>query len=117
MSTPTITNIRRTTVKAFALGIITGAFITAGTVAAIPARADTDSVVFAYVATFGGIVCSTLDQYATFDGIIGIGQALAEDGLTGHQAGQVVAVSAIEICPRHLALVRAFGDTYGQTNA
>jgi hypothetical protein len=77
-----------------------------------PANADDDSVVYAYAATFGGIVCSTLDQYPTFDGIIGIGQAMIEDGLTGYQAGQVIATSAIEICPRHIALVRNFANSY-----
>ena len=83
-----------------------------------PARADAnDSVVYAYTATFGGIVCSTLDQYPTFDGILGIGQAMTEDGLTGFQAGQVIATSAIEICPRHIALVRSFADSHSGATA
>jgi len=78
-----------------------------------PARADdNDSVVYAYTATFGGIVCSTLDEYPSFAGIMGIGQAMIEDGLTGYQAGQVIATSAIEICPRHIALVRSFADSH-----
>ena len=44
----------------------------------------------------------------------GIGQAISEDGLTAYQSGRVVAMSAIEICPRHLPLVRAFADSYAQ---
>jgi hypothetical protein len=108
MSKPSISNVRKTTVRAFSLGIVAGAFITAATFSAIPARADTDSAVYAYAASFGGIVCSTLDEYPSFSGIIGIGEAISTDGLSMHQAGQVIAVSVIEICPRHLALVKAF---------
>ena len=103
---------------AVALLMATSAFFGAAMYFSTPARADTeDSVVFAYVATFGGIVCNTLDDYPSFDGIIGIGQAMAEDGLTGYQAGQVIATSAIEICPRHLPLVRNFADSYTKANA
>jgi hypothetical protein len=102
MSKPIISNIRRTTVRAFSLGIVTGGFITAATFSAIPARADTDSAVYAY---------------PTFSGIIGIGEAISTDGLSMHQAGQVIAVSAMEICPRHLGLLQRFTDQYGQVAA
>ena len=96
-----------------ALLMAASAFLGAAVYFSAPANADdNDSVVYAYAATFGGIVCSTLDQYPTFDGILGIGQAMIEDGLTGYQAGQVIATSAIEICPRHIALVRSFADSY-----
>ena len=95
-----------------ALLMAASAFLGAAVYFSAPAKADDDSVVYAYAATFGGIVCSTLDDYPTFDGIIGIGQAMIEDGLTGYQAGQVIATSAIEICPRHIALVRNFADSY-----
>ena len=117
MSKPIISNIRKTTVRAFSLGIVAGGFITAATFSAIPARADTDAAVYAYAATFGGIVCSTLDEYPTFSGIIGIGEAISTDGLSMHQAGQVIAVSAMEICPRHLGLLQRFTDQYGQVAA
>ena len=95
-----------------ALLMAASAFLGAAMYFSAPAKADDDSVVYAYAATFGGIVCSTLDDYPTFDGILGIGQAMIEDGLTGYQAGQVIATSAIEICPRHIALVRSFADSY-----
>lgn len=95
-----------------ALLMAASAFLGAAMYFSAPAKADDDSVVYAYAATFGGIVCSTLDDYPTFDGIIGIGQAMIEDGLTGYQAGQVIATSAIEICPRHIALVRSFAESY-----
>jgi len=108
MSKPMISNVRRTTVRAFSLGIICGGFLTAGTIAAFPAKADTDSMVFAYAATYGSAVCSTLDSYPSFEGILGIGQSIIEDGMTGYQAGEVIGVSVIEICPRHMGLLNAF---------
>jgi len=117
MSKPTISNVRKTTVKAFSLGIVCGGFITAATIAAVPAKADTGDAVYAYTATFGSIVCQTLDTYPTFSGIIGIGEAIAADGLTMHQAGQVLVMSATEICPRHLGLLRRFADNYQQVPA
>jgi hypothetical protein len=117
MSLPTISNLRKTTVRAFGLGIVCGGFITAATIAAVPAKADTDNAVYAYTATFGAIVCQTLDTYPTFNGITGIGKAIAADGLTMHQAGQVVLMSATEICPRHLGLLRRYTDTYQQVPA
>ena len=97
-----------------ALLMATSALLGAALYFSAPANADEDRVVYAYTATFGGIVCTTLDEYPTFAGIIGIGQAISEDGLTAYQSGRVVAMSAIEICPRHLPLVRAFADSYAQ---
>jgi len=117
MSLPTISNIRRTTARAFGLGIVCGGFITAATIAAVPAKADTGDAVYAYTATFGAIVCQTLDSYPTFSGVIGIGQAIAADGLSMHQAGQVLMLSALEICPRHLGLLRSFADDYEKVPA
>jgi len=117
MSLPTISNVRKTTVKAFSLGIIVGGFITAATIAARPAKADTGDAVYAYTATFGAVVCQTLDSYPTFNGVIGIGQAIAADGLSMKQAGQVLMMSAIEICPRHIGLLRRFADQYQQVPA
>jgi hypothetical protein len=116
MSLPTISNVRKTTVRAFGLGIVCGGFITAATIAAVPAKAD-DNAVYAYTATFGAIVCQTLDTYPTINGVIGVGEAIAADGLSMHQAGQVLMMSAFEICPRHLGLLRRYADTYNQVPA
>lgn len=72
------------------------------------AKADPDSMVYAYAATFGSAVCETLDSYPSFGGIYGIADSITDDGLTFYQAGQVIAVSVMEICPRHTALVKSF---------
>jgi hypothetical protein len=87
------------------------------TVYAPAAKADDWTVVYAYAATYGGAVCETLDSYPSFGGIYGIADAITEDGLTYYQAGQVIAVSVMEICPRHTALVRSFAASSAGSHA
>ena len=81
------------------------------------AKADPDSMVYAYAASFGGAVCETLDAYPSFGGIYGIADSIADDGLTYHQAGQVIAMSVMEICPRHTALVTSFAASVAGSHA
>jgi hypothetical protein len=78
------------------------------TLAAPHAKADTDPVVVAYSAHYGGAVCSVLDEFPSENGILGIGKSIMDDGLTGYQAGQVLYLSVSDICPRHMGLLRAF---------
>ena len=109
---------RSPAVKAFSLGMIAGSFLTAGTlVFAFPAKAEPDSVVVAYAATFGEAVCATLDDYPTISGVVGVGQAVMEDGLTAYQAGQVIGLSVLEICPRHTGLMNRFMDAFEEQTA
>ncbi len=75
---------------------------------ATPAKADTDPVVVAYAAHYGGAVCSVLDEFPSENGILGIGLPIMEDGLTGYQAGQVIYLSVSDICPRHMRLIMGF---------
>lgn len=96
---------RTPVVKGFAVGLIVGAVAVA---TAASAKADPDTVAIAYAATFGEAVCATLDDYPTFSGILGIGQAVMEDGLSARQAGMVVGLSVGEFCPRHLPLLHSF---------
>lgn len=78
------------------------------------AKADPDAGVYAYAATYGGAVCEVLDEYPSFAGMYGIASAINEqDGLSFHQAGQVIAISVMEICPRHLSLVKRFAESAG----
>lgn len=81
------------------------------------AKADVDHVAFAYAAVYGDAVCSTLDQWPSFDGIVGIGEAIVDDGLTTAQAGEVIAVSVMEICPRHSGLMDRFIARYAPAAA
>lgn len=71
-----------------------------------------DQIPYDYANTYGPAVCSTLDDHNTFDGIIGIGEAIHDDGLSYRQAGQVIYLSVAEICPRHLGLLKAFMRGY-----
>jgi hypothetical protein len=104
-------SIRKTTVRSFGLGIVCGAFLTAGIVAATPAKAD--STTLAYTAVMGEIVCSTLTEFPAFSGITGIGQAIAEDGLTLDQAGEVMWMSVANLCPQHTSLLMRYAARYG----
>jgi hypothetical protein len=104
-------SIRKTTVRSFGLGIVCGAFLTAGIVAATPAKAD--STTLAYTAVMGEIVCSTLTEFPAFSGITGIGQAIAEDGLTLDQAGEVMWMSVANLCPEHTSLLMRYAARYG----
>jgi hypothetical protein len=87
------------------------------TVYAPAAKADDWTVVYAYAATYGGAVCETLDSYPSFGGIYGIADSIADDGLTYHQAGQVIAMSVMEICPRHTALITSFATSVAGSHA
>lgn len=82
-------------------------------VTAAPAHADLDRVSVAYAAAYGEIVCDVLDEHPSVAGVLGIGQAIVEDGLTANQAGQVIQISVTEICPRHAALLQRFINRYG----
>lgn len=99
-------------IKAYSLGIVTGGFLAAALIAAIPAKADPDQVSLMYAERYGGAVCATLDDYPSFDGILGIGEAIVEDGLSYTQAGYVIAISVGDYCPRHTSLVMAFSRHY-----
>lgn len=104
---------RSSIVRAFALGVIAGSFLTAGGILlATPAKADAASE--AYAVVYGPIVCDVLDDYPSFSGILGIGKAIADDGLSFTQAGEVIAIAVTELCPRHLRLVWEFAETANQ---
>ena len=77
---------------------------------AAPAKADdVDNVVFAYTQVYGSAVCETLDDgHDSVDGLTGILRSIVGDGLTPHQAGEVVAMSVIDGCPQYTPLLRAY---------
>lgn len=72
------------------------------------AKADVDDAAYAYTAIFGDAVCATLDRFPSFDGVIGVAKGIVKDGLTTFQAGEVIALSVEEICPRHTGLMDRF---------
>ncbi len=103
---------RTAIVKAFSLGMITGSFLTAGTVLlATPAKADTTDPL-AYASRYGTALCATIDQtageYSNDDIFMGIGQAVIEDGFSAYQAGQILYWSVEQYCPQHMDRVLSF---------
>ena len=122
MSDNRISNIRNSTVRAFALGIITGSFITAGTMLlAAPARADgfLDDAEIDYAATYGQYaICPVIDEYHTTDGVMGVARAIINDGFAPDAAVDIINVAVQEFCPRNFPLLQAIGRAArGETNA
>ena len=98
-------NIRPGTLRAYALGVITGSIVTASlAVWTAPAHADagTDTV-----------ICSVLSEYPSIQGVIGIGLALKDRGYSGYDAGQAIGEAVINECPQYLPLMRRFIAIYG----
>jgi hypothetical protein len=103
---------RNQVVKGFALGMITGSFLTAGVVLlATPAKADgmlsTDEQV--YVEMYGAAVCMTLDNYPTYGGVMGIAQAIQEDGFAPDDAVDIINAAVSVQCDQYWPLLQAIG--------
>jgi hypothetical protein len=108
-------------IRAYALGIITGAFLTAGTMMlAAPAKADghlsTDEQV--YVEVYGGAICSVLSdaRYHTFAGVVGVTEAVAHDGFTLDNAVDIVNAAVENTCPANWGLLQAVGKAARAAN-
>lgn len=99
---------RRAIVRAFALGIATGSFLTSGIVLLTsPAKADP-------ISQGERVVCVLLDQNPTFAGIVQTAIVIeAKTGVDDRTAGQMIAQSVYAQCPEHLPLLKAFVQKYG----
>ncbi|QDK01149.1 hypothetical protein I5J50_gp45 [Mycobacterium phage Purky] len=75
-----------------------------------PAQADgVDDAVALYGIP---VVCDTIDEYPSADGVAGVALALIDEGFTPTEAGEIVATSVIAFCPEHLVDVQAFINEY-----
>ncbi|AGI12991.1 hypothetical protein PBI_BUTTERS_44 [Mycobacterium phage Butters] len=91
--------------------ILIAAAILSGLFTAPSAHAD---AVDDAVATYGvPVVCETLDDYPSADGVFGVALAFYGQGYTPEQSGEIVAQSVIVFCPEHFGAVRAFINEYG----
>lgn len=82
------------------------------------AKADiTDPVSVAYAAHWAGAVCGTLADHPTTNGVLGIIDAIEDQGLTTLQAAQVVTLSVSEACPYYQPILDAFIDRHHRTTA
>ncbi|OBK92621.1 hypothetical protein A5646_03290 [Mycobacterium sp. 1245499.0] len=82
----------------------------------IPAHADPGSIepqVMRYALASAPAMCAVLDKYPTLPGVEGVLQGIQNDsGFTPYQAGEALAVGVQVQCPRHVALLQRFADTY-----
>ncbi len=87
----------------------------------IPAHADPKSVepqVFNYAVASAPAMCVVLDKYPTLPGVEGVLLGIQNDsGFTAYQAGEALAIGVQVQCPRHIALLRRFADTYAPTTS
>ncbi|SRX93594.1 hypothetical protein MSP7336_01833 [Mycobacterium shimoidei] len=66
-----------------------------------------------FATAYAADVCIVLDDHPTIPGLTGVLQAVQETGgLTARQAGQAVALSVINVCPRHIPLLRRYVAMY-----
>jgi len=82
--------------------IVGAAFL--GTAAA---KADPNPV-YDYAVAHSDAVCTVLDEYPSFDGIVGIGLGIHDAGYTFEQAGQIIRYAVDTRCPEHTGLLGAF---------
>ena len=110
-------------IEAFATALaILLAAITAYTLAVLlapGARADTDGTALQWAATESNAasVCLTLDNHDSLLGLEATVLAVENLGLTAEQAGEAIAISVLEVCPRHTPLLRQFVLKYGPKTA
>ena len=108
---------RNRSVRAFSLGLVTGAALTAGITAfAAPAHAEPDpsSEVLEYTVRAEGAVCRTISNYPTIYGVKGILTAIEQqDGFTPYEAGEIVALSVEDACPQLVPVLEKFVAVYG----
>lgn len=106
-------NIRPNTIRGYAYGVLTGTVLTAGIIAAAPAKADVSDDV---AGKYAPIVCEVLAETPSVDGVFGIGLALMGQGWTPHESGEIVGWSVVHQCPRYIPILKAFIARYGSKN-
>jgi hypothetical protein len=97
--------VRPGTLRAYALGVISGSIVTAGLAVMSAPEAKADSI-------YDETICAELDADPTVSTIVMIGLALGEQGYTGYESGRIVGTAVIEDCQQHIDLMRRFADMY-----
>lgn len=111
MSTPTISNVRRSTVRAFALGIICGGFITAATISAIPAKAD--STLAGIAVSEEPYICGALQLKPTVSNLMTILSTVqAREHLSAYDSGSVVTMAVYDGCDQFMPVLSRFVAIY-----
>lgn len=113
MSKLTISNVRRTTVRAFSLGIITGGFIAAGTMAAFPAKATPDSELVEIAIQQQPYICNALALKPSVSNLITVlATVQAREALTAYDSGEVVTMAVVDGCDRFIPVLERFIAIY-----
>lgn len=105
--------------SAVALLMVTSAFLGAAMYFASPAKADgyLDDDELVYAEMYGPAVCSTLDEYRSVGGVMGIAEVIVEDGFAPDSAVDVINASVQAYCPEHWSLLQAIGKAARASNA
>jgi len=88
------------------------AMLGAATYFASPARADgtVDEDEAVFVEVYGqGAICTTLDDYPTAAGVVGISNAIVEQGYTRDSSVDILNASVMLYCDQHWPLLVAVG--------
>jgi hypothetical protein len=113
MSKHSISNIRRTTVRAFSLGIVCGGFLTAGTIAAFPAKASPDTSLADIAVQEEPYVCNTLALKPTVSNLVTVLSAVqAAEHLTASDTGKVVTYAILDGCDQFVPVLNRFIAIY-----
>ena len=97
---------------AVAMLMATSALFGAALYFSTPARADgylseTEQV---YVELYGdAAVCTTIDAFHSASGVLGIAEAITEDGFSASDAIDIINASVSTYCPRNWPLIVAIG--------
>jgi hypothetical protein len=99
------------TLRAYAIGVLTGSVMTSALfVWTAPAHADVSED---EAAMYADPVCSTLTDYPSIGGVLGIGLALRDEGYSGYDAGQIIGSAVVNECPQFAPLLKRFIAIYG----
>ncbi len=113
MSKPIISNVRKTTVRAFSLGIICGGFIAAGTIAAIPAKATPDSVLAGIAVAEEPYICGALQLRPTVSNLMTVlATVSARQNTTAYDTGAVITMAVFDGCDQFVPVLERFVAIY-----
>ena len=100
---------RNALIKAFSAGLIVGSVCVAtAAVARADGFLDEDEQVF--VELYGEpAVCATLTEYRSLSGVMGVTEAIIDEGFPPDGAVDILNASVQAFCPQHWPLLQAIG--------
>jgi hypothetical protein len=95
------------------LGIITGGFIAAGTIAAFPAKATPDTILEQIAIQEEPYVCNTLSLRPSVSTLVRVmGVVQDTENLSDRDTGAVVGMAIFDGCDQFVPIVKRFIDMY-----